>query len=69
VKAGLRRARDQGKHIGRPRLRIDSCALHSVVSRRLPSRMAARELGISQSSFLRLVRAYTEDAPSSIGAS
>jgi DNA invertase Pin-like site-specific DNA recombinase len=69
VKAGLRRARDQGKHIGRPRLLVDPLVLQSVVSRRLPSRIAARELGISQSSFLRLVRAYTEDAPSSIEAS
>jgi DNA invertase Pin-like site-specific DNA recombinase len=66
VRAGLRRARDQGKHIGRPRLRINPVVLHSVVSRRLPSRVAARELGISQSSFLRLVRLHTEDAPSSI---
>jgi DNA invertase Pin-like site-specific DNA recombinase len=56
VKAGLRRARDQGKHIGRPRLRIDSSTLHSVVSRRLPSRVAARALGISQSAYLRLAR-------------
>jgi DNA invertase Pin-like site-specific DNA recombinase len=65
VKAGLRRARHQGKHIGRPRLRIDSRRLESVVSRRLPSRVAARELGISQSSFLRLVRDQTDHAPSS----
>lgn len=69
VKAGLRRARHQGKHIGRPRLRIDSRRLESVVSRRLPSRVAARELGISQSSFLRLVRDDTEQAPSQVDAS
>jgi DNA invertase Pin-like site-specific DNA recombinase len=69
VKAGLRRARDQGKHIGRPRLRINPIVLANVVSRRLPSRIAAKELGISQSSFLRLVRHHIEGAPSSIGAS
>lgn len=60
VKAGLRRARDQGKHIGRPRLRVQDRRLESVMSRRLPSRVAARELGISQSSFLRLARAYEQ---------
>src|SRR5262245_54123988 len=59
VKAGLRRARDQGKHIGRPRLHIDDRRLERVVSRRLPSRVAARELGISQSTYLRLARTYT----------
>ena len=59
VKAGLRRARDQGKHIGRPRLRINPIVLQGVLSRRLPSRVAARELGISQSAYLRLARAYT----------
>jgi DNA invertase Pin-like site-specific DNA recombinase len=69
VKAGLRRARDQGKHIGRPRLRVDAIALDKIVRRRLPSRIAARELGISQSSFLRLIRHHTEAAPSSIGVS
>jgi DNA invertase Pin-like site-specific DNA recombinase len=60
VKAGLRRARDQGKHIGRPRLHISSSRLQTVVNRRLPSRVAAKELGISQSSFLRLVRCSSE---------
>jgi DNA invertase Pin-like site-specific DNA recombinase len=59
VKAGLRRARDQGKHIGRPRVLVDPRQLESVVSRRLPSRVAARELGISQSPYLRLARTYT----------
>jgi DNA invertase Pin-like site-specific DNA recombinase len=40
VKAGLRRARDQGKHIGRPRLRINPIAVQDVLRRRLPSRAA-----------------------------
>jgi DNA invertase Pin-like site-specific DNA recombinase len=59
VKAGLRRARDQGKHIGRPRLRISSSRLQSVLCRGLPSRVAAKELGISQLAYLRLARTYT----------
>jgi DNA invertase Pin-like site-specific DNA recombinase len=59
VKAGLRRARDQGKHIGRPRTRINPIVLQGVLSRQLPSRVAARELGISQSAYLRLTRSYT----------
>jgi hypothetical protein len=69
VKAGLRRARDQAKHIGRPRLLVDSLKLQSVMSRRLPSRVAAKELGVSQSAYLRLARAHTEHAVSSIEAS
>jgi DNA invertase Pin-like site-specific DNA recombinase len=59
VKAGLRRARDQGKHIGRPRLRVNPILLQGILSRRLPSRVAARELGISQSAYLRLTRPYS----------
>jgi DNA invertase Pin-like site-specific DNA recombinase len=62
VKAGLRRARDQGKHIGRPRIRINPIVLQGILSRRLPSRVAARELGISQSAYLRLARTYTSVA-------
>jgi DNA invertase Pin-like site-specific DNA recombinase len=59
VKAGLRRARDQGKHIGRPRVVVNPRVLQVVLSRHLPSRVAARELGISQSAYLRLARTYT----------
>jgi DNA invertase Pin-like site-specific DNA recombinase len=62
VKAGLRRARDQGKHIGRPRARVDRRVLEDVLSRRLPSRVAAKELGVSQSSFLRLAKTYNVES-------
>ena len=58
VRAGLRRARAEGKRLGRPRLRVDHRQLESVVSRRLPVRIAARELGISPSSYLRYVREH-----------
>jgi DNA invertase Pin-like site-specific DNA recombinase len=56
VKAGLRRARDQGKHIGRPALRVDDRRLEGIMAQRLPSRQAARLLGVSPSSYLRMVR-------------
>ena len=62
VKAGLRRARAEGKRLGRPRLRVDVRRLESVASRGLPVRVAARELGISASSYLRLVRSHIERA-------
>jgi len=56
VKAGLRRARAEGKRLGRPRLRVDVRHLERIVERGLPVRAAAKELGISPSSFLRLAR-------------
>ena len=43
--------------LGRPRLRVDERELQSIIGRRLPVRLAARELGVSPSSYLRLVRA------------
>src|SRR5881392_2807447 len=62
VKAGLRRARADGKHLGRPPLQVDPARLASVVRRHLSVRSAAKELGISPSSFLRLLRARGADA-------
>src|SRR5438876_2450645 len=56
VKAGLRRAKAEGKRLGRPRLRVDVRHLERIVERRLPVRAAAKELGISPSSLLRLAR-------------
>ena len=56
VKAGLRRAKAEGKRLGRPRLRVDVRHLERIVERRLPVRAAAKELGISPSSFLRLAQ-------------
>jgi len=58
VKAGLRRARAEGKRLGRPRLRIDARQLERVVSRGLTVREGAKELGISPSSFLRVARQH-----------
>src|SRR5215831_13672121 len=52
VKAGIRRARAEGKTLGRPRLLVDHRRLKNVVSRGLPVRVAARELGVSPSSYV-----------------
>src|SRR5437870_5317454 len=57
VRAGLRRARAEGKRLGRPPLQVDLGRVESVMRRKLPVRSAAKELGISPSSYLRLVRA------------
>src|SRR5438552_18571065 len=65
VRAGLRRARAEGKRLGRPRLQVDERQLRSVASQGLPVRVAARALGISPSSYARLVRARAaSEAPS-----
>src|SRR2546425_4482667 len=56
VKAGLRRARAEGKRLGRPRLKVDERQLRIVASQKLPLRAASKLLGVSPSSYLRLVR-------------
>src|SRR5712692_3992434 len=42
VKSGLRRARADGKRLGRPPLRVDHRTLASVMAQRLPVRAAAK---------------------------
>src|SRR3989442_2344312 len=56
VKSGLRRARAEGKRLGRPRLKVDERQLRIVSSQKLPVRAAAKALSVSPSSYLRLVR-------------
>ncbi len=56
VKSGLRRARAEGKRLGRPRLQVSEHQLRIVVNQNLPVRAAAKALGVSPSSYLRLVR-------------
>src|SRR5438552_10710343 len=58
VKAGLRRARSEGKTLGRPRLKADERQLRIVVNQKLPVRAASKLLGVSPSSYLRLVRQH-----------
>src|SRR5437870_7338324 len=62
VRAGLRRARAEGKRLGRPPVQVDPTKLANTIRRRLPVREAARELGISPSSYARLVRLHRQSA-------
>lgn len=56
VKAGLRRAKAEGKRLGRPRLRVDERAVARVAAEGLSVREAAKLLGVSPSSYVRLAR-------------
>jgi len=58
VQAGLRRARAEGRRLGRPPVEVDPARLADVVRRGLSLREAARELGVSPSSVARLVRMH-----------
>jgi len=58
VRAGLRRARAEGKRLGRPRVDVDQARLTSVMRRGMSVRDSARLLGISASSYARLLRAH-----------
>ena len=49
VKAGLRRAVERGKRLGRPRTRVDLKTLHRLKSEGLSTRQMARNLGVSKS--------------------
>src|SRR5207247_6441594 len=69
VKAGLRRAKAEGKRLGREPLRVDPARLHDVLRRRLSARQAARELGCSTASAWRLIRAHATGVPDAHGAS
>src|SRR5947208_12463510 len=68
VKAGLRRARAEGKRLGRPSLQVSERQLRSVAGQGLPVRAAAKALGVSPSSYLRLVRAQTAPLSAAWGA-
>src|SRR5262245_29792980 len=54
VRAGLRRAKADGKRLGRPPLQVDRQRLLAVMHAKLSVREAAKQLGISASSYLRL---------------
>ena len=54
VRAGLRRPRAEGKRLGRPPVKVDPARLASALRRKLSVREAARELGVSPSSYARL---------------
>src|SRR5713101_6468667 len=67
VKAGLRRAKAEGKRLGRAPLQVDPARLHDVLRRRLSARAAARELGCSTASAWRLIRAHSAGAAEADG--
>ena len=69
VRSGLRRARAEGKRLGRKPLEVDSHRLNDVLRRRLSARQAARELGCSTASAWRLIRAHATGAADAHGAS
>ncbi len=59
VKAGLRRAKAEGKRLGRAPLQVDPHRLDGVLRRKLSARAAARELQCSVASAWRLIRAHS----------
>ena len=48
VKAGLRRARENGKKLGRPRASVDTEKIHLLRSKGLSLRASAKETGVSR---------------------
>jgi len=62
VVAGLRRAKLEGRRLGRKPLEVDPRRVESVLARKLSVRAAARELGVSTASAWRLLRAHSAGA-------
>src|SRR5438034_9897054 len=58
VRAGLRRARADGKHLGRPAVGLDGDRARLALAKGGSLRAAAKALGVSPSSYLRLVRQH-----------
>jgi len=59
VKAGLRRARENGKKLGRPRASIDGGKVHRLRSQGLSHRAIATQLGISHSTVGQILRNHS----------
>ncbi len=56
VKAGLRRAKENGKKLGRPKLSIDAEQIHRLREQGLSLREIARRSDVSRSTVWRLIR-------------
>jgi DNA invertase Pin-like site-specific DNA recombinase len=56
VKAGLRRARENGKKLGRPKTSVDTDKIHRLRSQGLSHRAIATRLGISHSTVGQILR-------------
>jgi len=61
VKAGLRRAKENGKTLGRPRVKVDLDQVKALHSQGYSTRAIAQELGLTKSTAANLVNS-TEDA-------
>ncbi|MDA2935541.1 recombinase family protein [Acidobacteria bacterium AH-259-D05] len=53
VRAGLRRAKERGKHLGRPTVEIDQKKVHRLRSQGLSVRQIASQLGVAKSTVTR----------------
>ncbi len=60
VKAGLRRARENGKKLGRPNTLIDLSEVHRLRANGLSHRAIAKSLGVSHTTIGRILRAGTK---------
>jgi len=56
VKAGLRRARESGKRLGRPKLQVDSTQVLRLRSEGLSLRAIAQEMGISRTTVSQILQ-------------
>ncbi len=59
VKAGLRRAKENGKKLGRPRAAIDPAEIHRLREQGMSFRAIARQLGVSHPTVMSLARKAT----------
>jgi DNA invertase Pin-like site-specific DNA recombinase len=58
TRAGLERARAQGKQIGRPRAKVDVAKAIALLDGGMSFRQVARELGVGASTLHRIVSAH-----------
>jgi len=65
VKMGLRRAKAQGKQLGRPRVKVDLDQVKALHSQGYSTRAIAQELGLTKSTAANLVNS-TEDAAADV---
>jgi DNA invertase Pin-like site-specific DNA recombinase len=56
VKAGLRRAKENGKKLGRPRVSVDMDQVKALRSQGYSTRAIAQELGLTKSTAANLVK-------------
>ena len=63
VRAGLRRARDEGKILGRPKAEVDEAKLIALRERGLSLRQIARSMDVGKSTVSRALKATSVSAP------